>query len=101
MTAISQARTSDPETSHAAIPVRPGTQLAIVVAILAEHGQATAAQICSRMPRGRNGNRPQQSVIARRLTDLGEMGYAAPTLFTHDGCRVWTLTDQGMRLRRP
>jgi len=88
-------RELDPQTSHDAARA-PGLnrQRRDVLATLVRFGPATAYEIAITL-------QPiQQNVVARRLDDLRDLGFAEPTEQTRPGSstrhlRVWRATTQG------
>ena len=97
-TLFDSVRLTDPQTSRdAAASMAPhlSGQRARVLALVREHGDITAAEIART-----TGHTIQQSVAARRLTDLAQMGLIEPTGVTRPGntgrmCTVWTIATTG------
>ena len=95
------ARESDPPTSHDAADHHDGlsAQRRMVLAALADKGHATAYELLCHLATYRPIV-PQQSVIARRLTDLHELGLVEDTGTTRPGSSkrrliVWRITNDG------
>lgn len=97
-------RTTDPETSHAAAAsIVPGlsTQRAQVLALIQQvdgiysDGGATAYEVAAR-------SEIQQSVVARRMTDLHQLGLVRDSGRTRPGSSgrqliIWMLTEAGRK----
>lgn len=108
---VPMARGTDPPTSHAAAasmtPEALGAQLRSVLWALDHHSNhgtrpgGTAHEVVMVLAYG-SVPAPQQSVVARRLTDLRERGLIRDTGTTRPGASnreltVWELTDQGRK----
>lgn len=95
------ARHSDPATSHQAAASMDKPTLSeqrLLILHYVANGFQTAWQIVSRDHDC--GGRLQQNVVARRLTDLHEMGLIAPLGYTRPGSTgrqltCWALTHAG------